>query len=144
MGVTQRSPPASARGDAETAEKSGSRSPTLPVHQGQVAENDQQARKTPGIKPQGESGRAGFHPTHFFRIAFRSSSKVSRGVNILWPVVPAAIACRYTLPLTPTNHMIIFILAYIAMVPCANMIGFAGQQLARKVPHVFGVLTETT
>lgn len=30
------------------------------------------------------------------------------------------------------------------MVPCANMIGFAGQELARKFPHVWGVLTEIT
>ncbi|KAI9820414.1 MAG: hypothetical protein M1832_003747 [Thelocarpon impressellum] len=29
------------------------------------------------------------------------------------------------------------------MVPCANMIGFAGQELARKMPKVAGVLTET-
>lgn len=40
--------------------------------------------------------------------------------------------------------MLIFTLAYIAMVPCANMIGFAGQELARKFPHVWGVLTEIT
>ena len=31
-----------------------------------------------------------------------------------------------------------------AIVPCANTIGFAGQQLARKLPKVVGVLTETT
>ncbi|PQE32649.1 calcium proton exchanger protein [Rutstroemia sp. NJR-2017a WRK4] len=30
------------------------------------------------------------------------------------------------------------------MVPCANLIGFAGQELARKLPKVFGVLLETT
>lgn len=30
------------------------------------------------------------------------------------------------------------------MAPCANLIGFAGQEFARKVPHVFGVLIETT
>lgn len=28
------------------------------------------------------------------------------------------------------------------MVPCANLIGFSGQELAQKMPHVFGVLTE--
>jgi Ca2+:H+ antiporter len=38
----------------------------------------------------------------------------------------------------------IFILNYIAMVPCANLIGFAGQELARKLPKVFGILIETT
>lgn len=30
------------------------------------------------------------------------------------------------------------------MAPCANLIGFAGQELARKLPHVLGVLIETT
>lgn len=94
-------------------------------------------------RAEGESGRSGFHAPHFLRIAFRSSSKVSCTVNILWPVVPAAIACRYALSDTPTNHLISFILAYVAMVPCANLIGFAGSELSRKVPHVVGVLTET-
>ena len=37
-----------------------------------------------------------------------------------------------------------FILAYIGMVPAANLVGFAGQELARKMPHMLGVLTETT
>jgi Ca2+:H+ antiporter len=30
------------------------------------------------------------------------------------------------------------------MVPAANLLGFAGQELGRKLPHVFGVLLETT
>ena len=30
------------------------------------------------------------------------------------------------------------------MVPAANTIGFAGQELARKIPKVLGVLIETT
>ena len=42
------------------------------------------------------------------------------------------------------RHTLIFTLSYIAMVPCANLIGFAGQELARKLPHVAGVLTEIT
>jgi Ca2+:H+ antiporter len=98
-------------------------------------------RVTPGIKPAGESGRSGIHPLHFFKIILRSSSKASRICNVLWPVVPAAIAVRYALP---ENHLAIFILAYLAMIPCANLIGFAGQELARKVPHVWGVLIEVT
>lgn len=28
------------------------------------------------------------------------------------------------------------------MIPCANLVGFAGQELSRKFPHVYGVLTE--
>ena len=78
---------------------------------------------------------------HFFRVTFMSSNPVSRVVNVLWPLVPAAIAVRYALP---DNHLLIFILSYLAIVPCANLIGFAAQELARKAPHVFGVLTETT
>ena len=30
-----------------------------------------------------------------------------------------------------------------AMVPCANLLGFAGQELARKLPKVAGILIET-
>ncbi|KAK0714609.1 hypothetical protein B0H67DRAFT_490983 [Lasiosphaeris hirsuta] len=93
------------------------------------------------VHPKGETGRRGIHPSHFLKIIFRSSSWASRIVNVLWPVVPAAIAVRYAVP---DNHLPIFILSYLAMVPCANLIGFAGQELSRKVPHVFGVLVETT
>lgn len=97
------------------------------------------SKLTPRIKAAGESGRRGVHPWHFVRISFRSTSRLSRIVNILWPTVPAAIAVRYT----TDNHLATFILAYLAMVPCANLIGFAGQEFARKVPHVWGVLIET-
>ncbi|KAL6858495.1 Ca2+ transporter [Trichoderma novae-zelandiae] len=53
----------------------------------------------------------------------------------------SACSCLDTIP---EDHTLIFILSYIAMAPCANLIGFAGQEFARKVPHVFGVLIETT
>jgi Ca2+:H+ antiporter len=107
----------------------------LPTH------NHNGHKVTKHIKPEGESGRKGFHPLHFFRIAWRSTSDASRLVNILWPVVPVAIAVKYA---KPDMHLAIFILNYIAMVPCANLIGFAGQELARKLAKVFGVLLETT
>jgi len=55
--------------------------------------------------------------------------------------VPAALAVRYA---RKDLGVIIFALNYIAMVPCANLIGFAGQELARKLPRVFGILIETT
>lgn len=90
---------------------------------------------TKGIKPEGESGRKGIHPWHFPRICFRSSSKVSMAVNVLWPFVPAAIAIHFA---RPDLHNWIFALNYIAMVPTANLVGFAGQELARKLPKVFG------
>ncbi|KAH7327894.1 hypothetical protein B0I35DRAFT_415990 [Stachybotrys elegans] len=93
------------------------------------------------VKPTGESGRRGFHPIHFLKISFRSASRASLLCNLFWPLVPAALAVRYSLP---ERHTLIFILSYIAMVPPANLIGFAGQELTRKLPHVAGVLTEIT
>ena len=90
---------------------------------------------TKGIKSEGESGRKGVHPHHFLRIGFRSTSTASMLVNILWPFVPAAIAIHFA---RPELHKWIFTLNYIAMVPTANLIGFAGQELARKLPKVFG------
>lgn len=36
-----------------------------------------------------------------------------------------------------------FILSYIAMVPSANVLGFAGGELAHKLPKVLGVIVET-
>lgn len=109
----------------------------LPTHR--VNHNGHKVTKH--ITPEGESGRRGIHPFHFFRIAWRSTSDASRAVNILWPAVPAALAVRYA---RPDLDIAIFTLSYIAMVPCANLIGFAGQELARKLPRVFGILTETT
>jgi Ca2+:H+ antiporter len=136
----------SSRGDGVVSSEKGvskvNSHERLPTHEGELPGGGGSAkRKRFRIKAAGESGRRGLHPLHFFRIIFRSSSLVSSAVNFLWPVVPAAIAVRYALP---DSHLPIFILAYLAMVPCANLIGFAGQELARKVPHVFGVLTETT
>lgn len=44
----------------------------------------------------------------------------------------------------PEKELWIFILSYIAMVPSANLLGFAGQELGRKLPHVIGTILETT
>lgn len=44
----------------------------------------------------------------------------------------------------PEMNLTIFILNYIAMIPAANLLGFAGQELARKLPLVLGVILETT
>lgn len=109
----------------------------LPTHR--VNHNGHKVTKY--IEPEGESGRSWFHPLHFFRICFRSASHVSAAVNILWPLVPAALAVRYA---QKDQHLAVFILSYIAMVPSANLVGFAGQELARKLPKVVGVLLETT
>ncbi|KZL72349.1 Ca2+ transporter (calcium/proton exchanger) [Colletotrichum tofieldiae] len=112
----------------------------LPVHNGR-----QHRAPPPGskvrVKPSGESGRRGFHPFKFLKITWKSSSRASLACNFFWPVVPAAFVVRYT---RPQDHVLIFILTYMAMIPCANMVGFSGQELSRKVSHVFGVLIETT
>jgi Ca2+:H+ antiporter len=125
----------------------GSRDSALPRSRQDVAggEVNGTSPERPGgpirVKTAGESGRRGIHPFHFFKIIWASSSRLSRAVNILWPFVPAALAVYYTHTGPATLR---FSLAYIAMVPCANLIGFSGQQLARKMPHMLGVLTETT
>lgn len=127
-----------AASNAATHEKTDSANLTNP--QGHRI-NHNGHRVTRGITPEGESGRRGIHPFHFLKICWSSTSYASRACNLLWPVVPAALVVRYT---HKDLHLLIFILNYIAMVPTANLIGFAGQELARKLPKVFGVLLETT
>jgi len=41
------------------------------------------------------------------------------------------------------SHNLRFATAFLAMIPSANLLGFAGQELARKLPKVFGVILET-
>ncbi|KAF4556183.1 Vacuolar calcium ion transporter-like protein [Elsinoe fawcettii] len=93
-----------------------------------------------GVHHEGESGRTGFHISHFLKITWRSSCVVSSWVNLLWPFVPIAIVTRFAFP---HEAKWIFGLSYVAMVPCANLVGFAGQELARKLPKVSGILIET-
>lgn len=93
------------------------------------------------IAHEGESGRRGFHPDHFVAVSWTSSNIVSQYVNLLWPFVPAAIIIRYLLP---HQHLWIFALSYLAMIPSANLLGFAGQEFAKKMPKVAGILIETT
>ncbi|KAI1422312.1 Ca2+ transporter [Xylaria sp. FL1777] len=124
----------------------GSRDAALPHSRQDVAEIDASGdHRLPSrlfrVKSSGESGRSGLHPIQFLKIIWTSSSRVARAVNILWPFVPAALAVYYTQTGPSTLR---FSLAYIAMVPCANLIGFAGAELAAKMPHMLGVLTETT
>jgi Ca2+:H+ antiporter len=42
------------------------------------------------------------------------------------------------------EHLLNFILSYVAMVPSANLLGFAGRELASKLPLVAGALIEIT
>ncbi|USP74723.1 Vacuolar calcium ion transporter [Curvularia clavata] len=99
-------------------------------------------RVTKGIHPEGESGRSGFNPIKFLTISGRSSSTPSMLVNLLWPIVPIAIALHFA---KPEWHLAIFITNYIAMLPAANMLGFAGQEFSRKMPNKsFALVLETT
>ncbi|KAH7406244.1 Sodium/calcium exchanger protein-domain-containing protein [Phaeosphaeria sp. MPI-PUGE-AT-0046c] len=92
------------------------------------------------IHPDGESGRSGFHPLHFFSVAWKSGSNAAKYANLLWPFVPVAIVLHYATPHLP---IAIFATSYIAMIPVANLLGFAGQEFARKMPKVSGILIET-
>ncbi|OTA20486.1 hypothetical protein BTJ68_15127 [Hortaea werneckii EXF-2000] len=96
---------------------------------------------TRGVAPDGESGRSWFHPWHFLRICFRSSSTASMWTNLLWPFTIASLVLHFGYG---DHDLWIFITAYLGMVPCANLVGFAGQELARKMPKVAGVIMETT
>lgn len=109
--------------------------------------NGTPVRTTPGIHPDGESGRSGFNPIKFVTICWSSSSHVSKWTNILWPFTIAAIPLHFILNAEGTEAkypMWSFITAYIGMIPAANLLGFAGQELARKIPKVIGVVLETT
>lgn len=79
-------------------------------------------------------------PMHILSICWRTASPASKIVNMLWPAVPIALAVTYALP---DMHLATFILSYIAMVPCANLIGFASAETTRKMKPVLGHLVET-
>ena len=93
------------------------------------------------VAHEGESGRHGFHPRHFLNVTYKSSNLISQYVNFLWPFVPLTVIFRYALPSHP---LLIFAFAYIGMIPSANLLGFAGQEFAKKMPKVAGILIETT
>jgi len=97
---------------------------------------------TKGIQAEGESGRSWFHPWHFLHVCWSSSSDVSQWTNLLWPFTITAMILHFGF--REQVPMWVFITAYIGMVPAANLLGFAGQELARKIPKVAGVILETT
>lgn len=102
-------------------------------------------KTTKYIEHDGESGRSWFNPVKFITICAKSSCKASMLTNILWPFTIAAMVLHFHYN-HPSNNieLWIFITAYIGMVPAANLVGFAGQELARKLPKVLGVVLETT
>ncbi|KAK6359300.1 hypothetical protein TWF696_000463 [Orbilia brochopaga] len=93
------------------------------------------------VHPDGESGRSGFQLSHFAYVLWRSSNRVSMAMNLFWPIVPVAICLRY---FSNASSTAIFATSYVAMIPVANLLGFAGQEFARKMPKVWGILIETT
>nr|POE54504.1 vacuolar calcium ion transporter [Quercus suber] len=97
---------------------------------------------TKGIQPDGESGRSWVHPLQFLGICWRSSCTASSYTNIFWPFTIAALVLYFNY--RETHGLAVFACAYIGMVPAANLVGFAGQELARKLPKVAGVILETT
>lgn len=141
MEVTQRSSAslrAKAQADAEQGEAlNGTTNDdhALPMH------NEKPRSGWFHVDHAGESGRHGFNPITAFAVCFRSTSTLSMIVNVLWPFVPAAIALHFA---RPDLHVWVFSINYIAMVPSANLLGFAGGELAKKLPKVLGVLLETT
>lgn len=127
--------PAGQRSDGEAATSADESSSLLPSFTSHHVRS-----LTQGIEPEGESGRSGFHFVRFCKILWRSSSQVSMLVNILWPFAPIAIILRYGFS---DLHLWIFAVSYVGIVAPANLLGFAGQELARKMPKVAGILVET-
>lgn len=80
------------------------------------------------------------HPWTFLSICWKSSSRLSMMTNSLWPFTVAAIILHYCYE---EHQLWIFVTAYVGMVPAANLVGFAGHQLAQKLPTTLGVLVET-
>ncbi|GJC84527.1 vacuolar cation/proton exchanger 2 [Colletotrichum liriopes] len=125
--------PAAGNGGTEHSHES---TPLLPTTVFRATQESISSR----IAHEGESGRSGFHPRHFLIVLWRSSCTASMLVNVLWPIVLVAIVLQFL----PGLHLWKFATAYVAVVPSANLLGFAGQEFARKMPKVAGILIETT
>lgn len=87
-----------------------------------------------------EDSSGWIHPATFLIICWKSSSRASMLTNSLWPFTIAAMILHYCYH---ANELWIFVTAYVGMVPAANLVGFAGHQLAQKLPTTLGVLVET-
>jgi Ca2+:H+ antiporter len=127
--------------DSRTAEKTSDSPATASSDDALPQYNHNGHRVTTGIHPDGESGRRGFHPVDFVQIVWSSSNSISTWVNVLWPFVPAAIALHFV---QGDHHLWTFAVSYVAMIPSANLLGFSGQEFARKLPKVAGIIIETT
>ena len=130
---------------------------TLPQHQidAEIANDEKKHPRVLGlfrVQSTGESGRTGFDPMHFFYICFRSTCTLSMIVNVLWPFVEAGLkdgdavvpALDGEEALARFSEEPVDLVVLDVMLPTANLLGFAGGELARKLPRVFGVLLETS
>lgn len=80
--------------DSEKATQTSATEAALPTYENNAAPPK---RITRGIRATGESGRSGFHPLHFLKVTWRTSSIASKFCNFLWPTALAAIIlrCKY-------------------------------------------------
>lgn len=62
-------------------------------------------------------------------------------INVLWPFVPVGVAFYYR---HIGSTLARFIIHYLAMLPAAHLLGFASQELCRKLPKVPGLSLEVT
>ncbi|KAF4783990.1 calcium/proton exchanger [Colletotrichum scovillei] len=92
------------------------------------------------VAHEGKSARSEFHIRQFLCVLWRSSCTASMLVNVLWPIVDIAVVFQ----LLPGLHLSKFTTAYVAVVPSANVLGVSGQEFARKMLKVAGILIETT
>ena len=123
--------------DLESQEDGSSARPSSRLNQNQQGTNLDNDNTTAA---RGESGRTWLNPWLFLLICYKSSSRLSMLTNSLWPFTIAALILHYH---DNDNQIWIFVTAYAGMVPAANLVGFAGHQLARKLPTTLGVLVET-
>lgn len=70
----------------------------LPVHKSVNDRHHALGHTLFRINTAGESGRRGIHPMHFLKVCFKSTTRVSCMVNVLWPFVPAAFAVHFARP----------------------------------------------
>jgi len=80
------------------------------------------------------------HPFRAVKIAMQSSSRLSGSVNFLIPFIPVGIVLGFA---RKDLGLYIFAFNFIAMIPSANMLAFASQEIALKMPKTYGAVFET-
>ncbi|KAL7270225.1 hypothetical protein RUND412_007075 [Rhizina undulata] len=130
-------------GDVPAAQSSRSRErrdTTDPDREERARRRKQRHQRRENPEPSAEPVRRGFHPGKALVIALKSSCTLASYTNILLPFVPVGLILHW---LEPGWHVRIFTVNFLAMIPMANLLAFSGQELARKMPRVIGMVTET-